>query len=133
MRVLVIFVLMAVLAGCGDMLPGGPAVPGDQPVSGSPGVVGEPGPSVRGTISGRVTGAGGAPVVGAVVQPRSLDSPPKAIPEMLVATDQTGSYGWSLQPGRYEITVVVSGDTAGSSRREATVQAGQVTTLDFTV
>jgi hypothetical protein len=52
---------------------------------------------------------------------------------MLVATDQTGSYRWSLQPGRYEITVVVSGNTAGSSPREVTVRAGQVTTLDLKV
>lgn len=79
----------------------------------------------------QVTGSGGVPVVGAVVQPRSLDNPPKAIPEMLVATDQSGSYQWSLQPGRYEITVIVPTDAATSAPREVTVRAGQNTTLDF--
>src|SRR5262245_18120616 len=56
----------------------------------------EPGTSVRGTVTGRVTGAGGAPVAGAAVLPRSLDDPAKAIPEMLVSTDADGAYQWTL-------------------------------------
>lgn len=89
---------------------------------------------MRSIISGRVLHVGGAPVAGAVVQPRSLDVPAKPIPELVVATDKRGAYQWTLDPGRYEINVKPPVDAVASPPPQTvTVTAGQTVTVDFTL
>ena len=79
----------ALLTGCGEtpVSSTDPAAPGGTPV--------------RGAVAGTVRAADGSPARGATVLPRSLDTPARAVPEMLVVTDERGHYEWSLEPGRY--------------------------------
>jgi len=38
-----------------------------------------------------------------MVEPTSLDNPPRPIPELAVMSDASGRYSWSLPPGRYSL------------------------------
>jgi hypothetical protein len=89
----------------------------------------DPGNGIVEGLSGRVTTHAGAPVVGALIQPRSLDG--DAVPEMAVVTEDDGGYSWTLGPGRYEVSVSAEGFTRAT--KPATVRKGQQTTLDFTL
>ncbi|MFK3980721.1 carboxypeptidase-like regulatory domain-containing protein [Micromonospora sp. NPDC050397] len=112
---------------------GGPG--GDSPVSASSQPA-DPGNSTnRGTVTGRVTNADGAAVPGVVVQPKSLDDPARAIPELVVTTDDKGVFRWVLEPGRYEFRTQPSGSDPGSRTQPgtATVTAGQTATVDLTL
>lgn len=79
-------------------------------------------------VEGRVTGSGGAPLAGVAVQPRSLDEPATAIPEMAVVSTDDGQYEWSLRPGEYEIVFSLEGYQPAT--RQVTVRPRQVTRLD---
>lgn len=89
------------------------------------------GTASRGMLEGRVTEEGGAPVVGALLVPTSLDEPSPAIPELAVLTDHDGRYSWRLPPGRYELRVTADGFVPAA--RTASVGAGETTELDFTL
>jgi protocatechuate 3,4-dioxygenase beta subunit len=89
------------------------------------------GPSRRSGVSGRVLDPSGNPVVGAVVVPRSQDSPPQELPEIAVMTDDDGRYQWTLPPGRYSFTVHHNGHA--SSSQTVVVAADQVGSLDITI
>jgi hypothetical protein len=89
-----------------------------------------PSPSREG-VTGRVLSPDRSPVAGAVVQPRSLDTPAKRVPELAVVTDGDGRYEWRLGPGEYEIAV--SADGYRRSVVKATVRPGRTTTLDITL
>jgi hypothetical protein len=62
------------------------------------------------------------------VQPRSLDQPAAAIPEMAVVSTDDGHYEWSLRPGEYEMTFSLEGYRPAT--RRATVHPGEATRLD---
>lgn len=92
------------------------------------------GAPTRGTVAGMVRTATGAAVSGATVLPKSVDDPANPVPEMLVVTDASGRYAWSLPPGRYELTVQPpEGAAGGPVTQPVTVVAGATTTLDFTL
>jgi uncharacterized membrane protein len=80
-------------------------------------------------VQGRVVSADGKPIVGAVVDAKSLDG--AAVPEMLVVTDDDGRYLWALRPGEYEISVSAQGYETAAQR--VTVRERTTTTLDFTL
>jgi len=104
-------------AGCADP---------DRPVSsGNDATVA--GRGVSDGVEGRVTAAG-RPLAGVSVQPRSLDEPAPAIPEMAVVSEDDGQYHWSLRPGEYEITFVLDGYQPAT--RKVTVRSGEATRLD---
>ncbi len=86
--------------------------------------------SVEGIV-GRITDTRGRPVVGALVQPRSLDDPSPPIPEIAIVSDDNGRYTWQLSPGSYELSV--SADGYRGMTKLTKVKAGQAATLDFTL
>lgn len=135
-------VTLLVLAGCqrqGEPVGAGPTSPdGDRPVSDSPGATPattrtDGAAADRGTVRGQVRTADGSPVVDAVVQVRSLDDPPRLVPELAVTTDQDGHYRWLLRPGRYELSVAPSPGAAPVTSPAVEVDAGQTLTVDLSV
>ena len=86
--------------------------------------------SVEGIV-GRITDTRGQPIVGALVQPRSLDDPSPPIPEIAIVSDDNGRYTWQLSPGSYELSV--SADGYRGMTKLTKVKAGQAATLDFTL
>ena len=82
-------------------------------------------------IEGTVTAADGTPVAGASVLAESLDQPAQRIPEIAILTDESGRYLWPLSPGRYRISISAEGHPPSADT--ATVEAGQRTTLSFTL
>lgn len=107
------------------------AVPVDPnaPVTGMPGQPG--GGSVGPGVSGRVVDAAGQPIAGVLVVPQSTDSPPQALPEIAVMTNEQGAYQWSLPTGAYTLTFTAEGYTETSE--PVTVVQGQPVTLDVTL
>jgi hypothetical protein len=79
-------------------------------------------------VEGRVTASGQKPLAGVSVQPRSLDEPATAIPEMAVISEDDGQYRWTLRPGEYEITFVLEGYQPAT--RRVTVRPRETTRLD---
>ena len=90
---------------------------------------GEPATGITEGVKGRVTASDGRPIADALVEPKSLDEPGRAIPEMAVMTDENGRYEWRLFPGDYLISVSAEGYQAAS--KKVTVEAQQAATLDF--
>jgi hypothetical protein len=88
-------------------------------------------PVRRGSVEGRVTDTRGEAVAGARVDAASLDTPAKAVPELAVLTGPDGEYEWSLQAGRYDLTVVADGFRPAS--KEIGIEPGVAAELDFTV
>jgi outer membrane lipoprotein-sorting protein len=82
-------------------------------------------------IEGRVTAGDGKPISGVFVQAESLDEPAQRIPEMAITTDDDGHYLWPLSPGRYRISVSAEGYQPAT--QTATVEAGRLTTLSFSL
>jgi len=78
-------------------------------------------------VAGRVT-VDRKPLAGVSVQPRSLDQPATAIPEMAVVSEDGGQYHWSLRPGEYEISFTLDGYQPET--RRVTVRPREVTRLD---
>ncbi|RKR91165.1 carboxypeptidase family protein [Micromonospora pisi] len=132
----VVFVV-AVLSACAQpsaTAPGAPGAPnGDSPVSASSHPADPAAATNRGTVTGRVVGADGSPVAGVVVQPKSLESPARPIPELVVTTDKQGTFQWTLEPGRYEFQVqpVGASTTVRAAPQATTVTVGQTVTLDL--
>jgi hypothetical protein len=100
-----------VLAACGDASVS--VASGDQPGNSSA--------AARGTLSGTVTAAGKT-VVGAMIVPTSLETPPAAVPEMAVMSDTQGHYSWSLPPGRYS---VVAKAVPGTTKDRSSLAVGR--------
>ena len=100
----------------------------DSPVSGQPG---QPGNQVNGNmVQGRVTDATGQPLAQVSVTPQSTDTPPQAVPEIAVLTDDQGQYQWTLPPGTYTLTFVHEGY---APLTKAVVVQNQPTMLDVTL
>lgn len=117
----VAFTFMALpVHGCGNQ---------DRPVGSGKG--GEPGRGIMEGVRGRVMAPDGRPVVGAFIQPKSLDSPSKPIREIAVLTDDEGRYSWPLVPGQYELSASARGYQPAI--QSARVSSGQVVTVDFTL
>ncbi|MEV4628074.1 carboxypeptidase-like regulatory domain-containing protein [Micromonospora sp. NPDC049523] len=128
---------VAVLSACAQPgeAPGAAGGPGgDSPISAAD-RAGDSGRATnRGTVTGRVLAADGSPVAGVAVAPKSLDDPARAIPELVVTTDETGTFRWSLEPGRYEFQAQPAAGAAVSGRaapQTATVTVGQTATVDL--
>lgn len=109
--------------------PTGPPAGPDAPVTG-PAVQGG-GPSGGPGVGGVVRDAGGRPVVGILVTPRSTDNPPQGVPEIAVTTDAQGRYHWPLPPGAYALTF--TGEGYAPTTAPVVVKPGQVATLDVTL
>lgn len=90
-----------------------------------------PGPATTAsaTISGVVVDAGGRPVDGALVQPKSLDDPPRPVPELAVFSGPDGRYEWQLPAGRYEFSATK--DTRTGTPSEVTAAAGGTEQLEL--
>lgn len=86
---------LLVLGGCGSEA-GTSSSDGQPPVS----------PSGQVAIAGTVVDGTGLPVEGALVQPKSVDDPPRPVPELAVISGPDGRYEWTLPAGRYEFTAV---------------------------
>ncbi|CAA9263367.1 MAG: hypothetical protein AVDCRST_MAG41-2471 [uncultured Corynebacteriales bacterium] len=112
-------VLLLALAGCGDR-------PADAGGAAAP----PPATAARGEVAGVVRTADGRPLGGALVVPRSLDTPAEPIPELAVVTDRAGGYRWTLPPGRYELSVRL-GERRPVPARTVTVEAGRTATVDW--
>jgi hypothetical protein len=82
-------------------------------------------------VTGRVLASHGHPVVNALVQAKSLDTPSQPIPEIAIVTDGDGRYRWPLRPGRYVISVSAGGYQTASQHIE--LRKGAAATLDFTL
>ncbi|MFD0200747.1 MULTISPECIES: carboxypeptidase-like regulatory domain-containing protein [Saccharothrix] len=104
------------LAACGGETPSSDA---DTP----------PPTTAQATVTGVVTDSAGLPVSDALVQPRSLDTPPHPVPELAVLSDQQGRYTWHLTPGRYEFTATKDNRTGPPV--EAAAEAGRTDELDL--
>lgn len=79
----------------------------DTPVSGLPG---QPGAQAQGNVvQGQVTSTDGKSIAEVIVLPQSADTPPQAVPEVAVVTDEQGRYQWSLPTGAYTLTFTKDG------------------------
>ena len=114
------------LLAFGPLLAMGCADP-DRPVANG-GDANAAGRGIAEGVEGRVTAPGQKPLAGVSVQPRSLDEPAAAIPEMAVASEDDGQYHWSLRPGEYEISFALEGYQPAT--RKVTVRSREVTRLD---
>jgi len=108
------------LAGC---QPDDPVSSHDTPISDAP--------RTQAVITGTVRDAARRPIAGAAVQPRSLDQPAHAIPEIAITTDDQGRYSWTLPPGEYSLEV--KQDARAAAPRNVSVGAGETATVDFTL
>ncbi|MFD1147485.1 carboxypeptidase-like regulatory domain-containing protein [Saccharothrix hoggarensis] len=81
-----------------------------------------PSTTAMATFTGVVVDSAGQPVDGALVAPRSLDTPPRPVPEMAVMSGPDGRYEWRLAAGRYEFSASKDGRTGTPS--EVTAAAG---------
>ena len=91
---------------------------------------GDTGGAIHG-VHGSVEGPDGKPIAGAFMQPKSLDDPANAIPEIAVLSGEDGRYEWSLTPGEYSITA--SKDGYKSRTQRTRVAVGGLAKLDFTL
>ena len=126
-----VLLLALTACGAGTSTGGAPAGAGgpDTSVSGQPG---DPGGKATGAIvEGVVTDAAGKPVAGAVVMPKSVDTPPQAVPEKGVFTDAQGRYTWTLAPGKY--TLSISHNGAVTETEAVTVKEAQPAKLDVSL
>lgn len=101
----------------------------DNPVSNSNKSGGPSASGIREGVKGRVTASDGRPIADAFIEPKSLDEPAQAVPELAVTTDENGRYEWRLLPGDYLISVSAEGYQAAS--KKVTVEAQRAVTLDF--
>jgi hypothetical protein len=64
-----------------------------------------------------------------VILPKSLDDPPRPVPEIAILTDEHGLYLWRLPPGAYRIHVSARGYRSAS--RDITVRENARNTFDI--
>ena len=67
----------------------------------------------------------------ALVTVRSLDRPPRAIPDIAIFRGRDGRYRWTLRPGRYAVTATARGFLHRT--QTVAVTAGRLKPLDFTL
>jgi carboxypeptidase family protein len=134
---ILVMVLSLAVAGCGEGAKEVSTREADGPTTVAPetpiddrGAPPDVAPPRRG-VTGRVTSDTGEPVSGALMEPRSLDEPAPAVPELAVLSDAEGKYFWDLPAGRWALTAKAEGFRPAS----ATVAVGDdaVATLDFTL
>lgn len=101
----------------------------DTAVSGAPGQPG--GEGGGGVLQGQVSDSRGTPIAGVMVVPVSTDTPPQAVPEIAVMTNEEGRYQWTLSPGAYTLTFNAEGYTPAT--HDINVNPNQSTTLDVTL
>lgn len=90
---------LALLAGCGAA---GRPGPGDAPRPGALG--GPPAAAVAGRgVEGRVVDERGQPVADALIEARSLEQPPRPLPQLGVLSGSDGRFRWPLPPGRHAL------------------------------
>jgi hypothetical protein len=82
----------------------------------------------RGVV-GAVKAADGRPIMGAVIDAKSLDEPSPPIPERIVLSGADGRYFWPLLPGDYELRATATGYRTATAR--VRVGAGALTDADF--
>lgn len=83
----------------------------------------DPGNPYLGILAGRVTDAGGAPIIGARVTTTPVSAPSDA------STDNSGNYQLvGLTPGSYQ--AIITATSYDTVRNDATITAGQTTTLN---
>lgn len=115
--------MLAMLAGAllaaraGQAAAGGTAAGSD-----GAGIVGSPDDAGEETLTGQVLNYEGEPIFGASVTFRSLDVPPRPIPEIGLVTGEDGRFGASLPPGRYRVTVI--SQVGVKKSRKTSVPAG---------
>jgi hypothetical protein len=80
-------------------------------------------------LVGVITGPDGKPVVGAWVNPQSLDHPSNPVSDIGIITDAQGHYQWLLLPGRYSITVYREGFQRVT--QTIVIEVGEPARLDF--
>lgn len=127
-RAIIIVMLALILAACGTEGASNTAPAGDSNTSGGtverPGgpdtsVSGQPGDPLGkptgAVVEGIISDATGKPVAGTVVMPKSVDTPPQAVPEKAVFTDAQGRYQWVLSPGKYTFSVSYNGTVTESN------------------
>lgn len=85
--------------------------------------------STQSTVTGVVVDSTGRPVDGALVQPKSLDTPPNPVPELAVLSGPDGRYTWHLTTGDYEFTATKDDRTGPPAT--ATTTAGETEHLDL--
>lgn len=85
--------------------------------------------NTQATVTGVVVDQGGRPVDGALVQPKSLDSPSLPVPELAVFSGPDGRYEWHLAAGRYEFTATKDDRTGPPS--EVTASAGATAQVEL--
>ncbi|WP_436638588.1 carboxypeptidase-like regulatory domain-containing protein [Microbaculum sp. FT89] len=104
----------------------------NKPVSANEAAAGETAEEAHGLrtgVVGTVRSPAGAPIPGAVIVARSLDTPTKAIPEIAIVTNENGSFAWPLRPGRYELAPMLDGRRGDF--RPVAVAPKSVTRLDL--
>ncbi|WP_447003588.1 carboxypeptidase-like regulatory domain-containing protein [Saccharothrix isguenensis] len=85
--------------------------------------------NTQATVTGVVVDQSGRPVEGALVQPKSLDSPPRPVPELAVLSGPDGRYEWHLDAGHYEFTATKDDRTGPPS--EVTAAAGETEQVEL--
>jgi Carboxypeptidase regulatory-like domain len=136
-RTVLFMLVVALLAACGQQAtaPGEDRPPTDDTAANEQTVTNatsdSTGPAMGGVATGVVIDRAGQPVVGVLIEARSLDEPPQPVPELAVVTDGRGRYVWPLKPGRYEL--LAHADDRPSSPAQVEVTAGGTAQADLTV
>lgn len=79
-------------------------------------------------VKGRVS-IDGEPLVGALIEAKSLDRPSRMIPEIAILSDDYGNYRWPLTAGRYRMTARLDHYRAPS--KLVVVEVGTAATINF--
>jgi hypothetical protein len=139
----IVLVIGLLLAACGQVPsgsgPGGGMDRQEQPTSNPDTSISSDTPAARppepardegrgGLVQGQVTDAAGQPLAGVLVVPESTDTPPQAVPEIAVMTDDRGRYQWTLAAGHYRLVFTREGYAPVSQM--ITVKPDQPATLD---
>jgi hypothetical protein len=98
----------------------------DAPVTGGPGQASSAAPQEG--VRGRVVDAVGKPLAGVLVTAQSTDTPPRAVPEIAVMTDQNGRFQWPLPAGNY--TLSFSRDGYVTTTQAVVVKETQLSSMD---
>lgn len=125
---LVVEIFAAILATSGDAAAASPHNPTSAPINNDQ-PLNPVAPTLDQGFSGSVRDETGQPIAGALIVPRSLQTPAPAIPELAILSDLTGRYTWPLPPGDYELTVTA--EDYETVQQRGSIVEGAVTTLDI--